>query len=95
MKCTSTGRSRGWLSLLERRSPGSRAPVMIAFDFRVIFVCSMNCAKFSIGLSEVAPSLEATSTISFLAGRIRFKQRWPLARSESGIAQLFAGLEPS
>src|ERR1019366_9682411 len=56
------------LDLLERRLVDSHTTVIIPLDDRVIFVSSLNCAEFSIRLSEVAQTLDAISGSQLLAG---------------------------
>jgi hypothetical protein len=60
--------------------------VIIPLDDRVLFVSLLNCAEFSIRLSEVAQTLDATSGNQLLAGRGGSESGGLLARSESGIA---------
>jgi hypothetical protein len=74
-----------WLSVascgLHLPEPGlveSRATVIIPFDDRVIFVCLLNRAEFSIRPSEVAQTLDAISRIQFLVGGRGLGERWPL-----------------
>jgi hypothetical protein len=52
-----------WLNLLEPRLVESHAPVIIPFDDRVLFIGSLNRAKFPGRLSEVAQTLDAISGV--------------------------------
>jgi hypothetical protein len=65
--------------------------VIIPFDFRVIFVCSLNCAEFSSRLSEGAQPLNAISGGQFLLACSGLGERRPLGavrvRSRSGMRQ--------
>jgi hypothetical protein len=56
----------------------SHTTVIIPFDDRVIFVCSLNGAEFPSRLSEVAQTLDAISGVQFLAGGRRLGKRWSL-----------------
>ena len=56
----------------------SHATVIIPLDDRVLVVSSLNCAEFSIGLSEVAQTLDAISGTQFLAGGGGLGERWSL-----------------
>jgi len=56
----------------------SYSTVIIPLDDRVLVVSSLNCAKFSIGLSEVAQTLDAISGTQFLAGGGGLGERWSL-----------------
>jgi hypothetical protein len=64
----------------------SHSTVIIPFDDRVIFVGSLNRAEFSSRLSEVAQTFDTISGSQLLAGGRGLGERWPLARSVSGIA---------
>jgi hypothetical protein len=66
------------LDLLERRLVDSHTTVIIPLDDRVIFVSSLNCAEFSIRLSEVAQTLDAISGSQLLARGGRLGERWSL-----------------
>ena len=56
----------------------SHATVIIPVDDCVLVVSSLNCAEFSIGLSEVAQTFDAISGTQFLAGGGGLGERWPL-----------------
>jgi hypothetical protein len=56
----------------------SYSTVIIPLDDRVLFVSSLNCAEFSIGLSEVAQTLDAISGTQLLAGGGGLGERWSL-----------------
>jgi hypothetical protein len=56
----------------------SHATVIIPLDDRVLIVSSLNCAEFSIRLSEVAQTLDAISAIQFLAGGGGLGEWWSL-----------------
>jgi hypothetical protein len=56
----------------------SHATVIIPLDDRVLVVSSLNCAEFSVGLSEVAQTLDAISGTQFLAGGGGLGERWSL-----------------
>jgi hypothetical protein len=66
------------LNLLEPRLVESRATVVIPLDDRVLFISSLNCAEFSVRLSEVAQTLDAISRIQFLVGGRRLGEAWLL-----------------
>jgi hypothetical protein len=51
------------LNLLEPRLVESHAPVIIPFDDRVLFIRSLNRAKFPGRLSEVAQTLDTISGV--------------------------------
>jgi hypothetical protein len=56
----------------------SHPTVIIPLDDRVLVVSSLNCAEFSVGLSEVAQTLDAISGTQFLAGGGGLGERWSL-----------------
>jgi hypothetical protein len=56
------------LKLPEPRLVESSTTVIIPFDDRVFFVSSLNCAQFSIRLSEVTQTLDPISGSQLLAG---------------------------
>src|ERR1039458_5848224 len=66
------------LNLLERRLVDSHTTVIIPLDDRVLFVSSLNCAEFSIRLSEVAQTLDAISGSQPLIGGGGLGERWSL-----------------
>ena len=66
------------LDLLERRLAESRATVVIPLDDRVLLVGSLNCAEFSIRLSEVTQTLDAISRTQLLARGGGLGERWSL-----------------
>jgi hypothetical protein len=53
--------------------------VIVPFDFRVIFVRSLNRAEFSSRFSEVAQTLDAVSGIQFLVGGSGLGEAWFLS----------------
>jgi hypothetical protein len=55
----------------------SYSTVIIPLDDRIVFVSSLNCAEFSIRLSEIAQTLDAISGTQFLAGG-GLGERWSL-----------------
>jgi hypothetical protein len=63
--------------------------VIIPLDDRVIFVGLLNCAEFSIRLSEVAQTLDAISGSQLLAGGGGLGERWSLGavgvRDRTGV----------
>jgi hypothetical protein len=54
----------------------SHSTVIIPLDDRVLVVSSLNCAKFSIGFSEVAQALDPISGNQFRAGGRQLGERW-------------------
>jgi hypothetical protein len=66
------------LNLLERRLVESHATVVIPLNDRVLFVSSLNCAEFSIRLSEVAQTLDAIAGNQLLTGGGGLGERWSL-----------------
>ena len=66
------------LDPLERRLVDPHAAVIIPLDDRVIFVSLLNCAEFSIRLSEVAQTLDAISGNQTVASGGGLGQRWSL-----------------
>ena len=66
------------LDLLERRLVDPYTTVIIPLDDRVIFVGLLNCAEFSIRLSEVAQTLDAISGSQPLIGGGGLGERWSL-----------------
>jgi hypothetical protein len=52
--------------------------VIIPLDDRVLVVSLLNCAEFSIRLSEVAQTLDAISGSQLLAGGRGLGERWSL-----------------
>jgi hypothetical protein len=56
----------------------SYSTVIIPLDDRVLVVSSLNCAEFSIRLSEVAQTLDAISGTQLLAGGGGLGERWSL-----------------
>jgi len=71
--------ARCGLNLLERRLVESHAAIIIPLHDRVLFVISLNCAEFSIRLSEVTETLDAISGTQFLAGGDGLGERRPLS----------------
>ena len=66
------------LNLLQGRLAESRATVVIPLDDRVLFVSSLNCAKFSIRLSKVPQTLDTISGTQLLVGSSGIRERWLL-----------------
>jgi hypothetical protein len=66
------------LNLLERWLVDPYTTVIIPLDDRVLFVGLLNCAEFSVRLSEVAQTLDAISGSQFLAGSRGLGERWSL-----------------
>jgi len=56
----------------------SHATVVIPLNDRVLFVSLLNCAEFSIRLSEVAQTLDAISGSQLLAGGSGLEERCSL-----------------
>ena len=78
MRATANWPSPMRLNLLERRLVESHATVVIPLNDRVLFVSSLNCAEFSIRLSEVAQTLDAISGHQLLTGGGGLGERWSL-----------------
>ena len=76
--CFLLGPSLGRLNLPERWLVDPHATVIIPFHFGIIFVRSLNRAKCSIRLPEVAQTLDAISRSKFLAGGRGLGERWSL-----------------
>jgi hypothetical protein len=53
----------------------SYSTVIVPLDDRVLVVSSLNCAEFSVGLSEVAQTLDAISGSQFQVGDRRLGER--------------------
>ena len=56
----------------------SYSTVIIPLDDRVLVIGSLNCAEFSIRLSEVTQTLDAISGSQFLVSGRRLRERWSL-----------------
>ena len=68
----------GALDLFKPRLVESHATGIIPFHDGVIFVASLNRAKFSSRSSEVAQTLDAISRIQFLVGGRGIDEGWLL-----------------
>ena len=66
------------LDLLERRLVDPHTTIIIPLDDRVILIRSLNCAEFSIRLSEVAQTLDAISGSQLLARGDGLGEAWSL-----------------
>ena len=62
----------------------SYSTVIIPLNDCVLVVSSLNSAEFSIGLSEVAQTLDAISGTQVLIGRGRRPERWSLGAIRVG-----------
>jgi hypothetical protein len=63
------------LNFLEPRLVESHATVIIPFDDRILFVRSLNRAKFPSRLSELSQPLDPISGIQLLVGSRRLSER--------------------